>query len=88
MKLCYKENFNQLFDAIGRIEKYLGTTENTEENTITWILNKIKEKVDSVYTYESENKEINHVIEHDLDSFFINVNILAERERLLRKYLM
>lgn len=84
MKMCNDKNFKQLTDAIGRIEHYLGTTNNPEEKTVTWNINEIKSKLDillnSFYIYQSENKTTKHIIKHNFDSIFLEINIMSEEE--------
>lgn len=84
MKICADKNFKQLASAIERIERYLGTTVNPEENTITSDLNIIKDKLtelsESVVTYQSDSPKLEHIIDHNLESFFLDINILSEEE--------
>jgi len=84
MKICSDKNFNQLASAIERIERYLGTTVNPEKNTITSDLNEIKDRLtelsNSVFTYQSDNKKLEHIIDHNLESFFLDINILSEED--------
>lgn len=86
MAACNNENFKQLADAISRIEKYIGTTINPEKNTITWELREIKKELENLsylqrsFKFKSESPEAKYVIEHNLNTFFLNVNVLGQRD--------
>lgn len=84
MRICSEENFNQLSDAITRIEKYIGTKNTTEETTLTFNINRLKESitkiVNQIFLYESTKKEVTHIISHNLDSYFLNVDIMSKND--------
>lgn len=84
MKMCNDKNFKQLADAIQRIERYLGTTKNPEDKTITKSIKDIKAKLDtlfsSFYTYKSKSKSKKHIINHNLDSMFLEITIMVEED--------
>lgn len=80
MKYCSKFNFNQLADAILRIEKFIGTLENTEENTLISNINNINNTINDLkqnyFKFESDIKQKKYLIKHNLNSMFLNVNVL------------
>lgn len=84
MRMCSEENFNQLSGAISRIERYLGTTKNPEETTLTYFINSLKEGLKSLenqsFGYDSIDKKLNHYISHNLNSNFLEVNVMRVGE--------
>lgn len=84
MRMCSEENFNQLSSAISRLERYVGTSKNPEETTLTYFINSLKEGLQSLenqsFGYDSGDKKLHHQIVHNLNSNFLEVNVMRVGE--------
>lgn len=88
MSIAHDYNFKQITDALNRIEKFIGTVEDTKKHTIVWEIQRLDSLIKNIqaggnslkYEFTSTNKDIEFNITHNLDSDDLNITVYIYNE--------
>lgn len=88
MSIAHDYNFKQITDALNRIERFIGTVEDTKKHTIVWEIQRLDSLIKNIqtggnslkYEFTSTNKDIEFNINHSLNSDDLNITVYIYNE--------